>query len=127
MPHPRQHELSLVFLIVTILTGVRWNLKVALICISPIAGHVAHFFVSQPLEFSLMRILFIFIQPTLLSSSLLDPFIPAPPSSTHIYPFYFPILRRYTLNTPVTGFTLNLVLLREGGRIFKENILVIRG
>jgi hypothetical protein len=33
-PHPHQHVLSLEFLILAILIGVRWNLGVVLICIS---------------------------------------------------------------------------------------------
>ena len=40
-PHPRQHVLSPEFFI---LTGVRWNLKVVLICISLMAKDVEHFF-----------------------------------------------------------------------------------
>jgi hypothetical protein len=32
--HPRQHLLSLEFLILAILIGVRWNLRVILICVS---------------------------------------------------------------------------------------------
>jgi hypothetical protein len=43
-PHPRQHLLSLEFLILAILMGVRWNLRVALICISLMTKDIEHFF-----------------------------------------------------------------------------------
>ena len=42
-PHPLQHKLSSLFLILAILTGVRWNLRAVLICISLIAKDVEHF------------------------------------------------------------------------------------
>ena len=44
--------------ILAILRGVRWNLKVFLICISPVDKDVEHLSVSQPFEFPLLRILF---------------------------------------------------------------------
>ena len=41
-PHSPQHGLSVVFLSLAILTGVRWYLKVVLICISLIPKEVEH-------------------------------------------------------------------------------------
>jgi hypothetical protein len=43
-PHPHQHLLLVVFWMATILTGVRWNLSVVLICISFLVRDGKHFF-----------------------------------------------------------------------------------
>jgi hypothetical protein len=43
-PHPRQDLLSPEFLILAILTGVRWNQRVVLICISLMIKDAEHFF-----------------------------------------------------------------------------------
>jgi hypothetical protein len=42
-PHPRQHLLSPEFLDLAILTGVSWNLRVVLICLSLMTWDVEHF------------------------------------------------------------------------------------
>jgi hypothetical protein len=43
-PHPCEHVLPLEVLILAILIGVRWNLRVILICISLMINDLEHFF-----------------------------------------------------------------------------------
>jgi hypothetical protein len=43
-PHPHQHLLLCVLLMIAILTGMRWNLSVVLICISYMVMDIEHFF-----------------------------------------------------------------------------------
>jgi hypothetical protein len=55
-PNPHQQVLLLAFLMMVVLTGVRWNLSVVLICISFMARDGEHFFMCLgPFQFLLLR------------------------------------------------------------------------
>jgi hypothetical protein len=63
-PHPCQHLLSPEFLILAILTGVRWNFRVVLSCISLMTKDSEHFSgASQPFVIPQLRILCLALSP----------------------------------------------------------------
>jgi hypothetical protein len=63
-PHPCPHLLSPKFLILVILTGVRWKRRVVLICISLMTKDIEHFLgASQPFSIPQLKILCLALYP----------------------------------------------------------------
>ena len=70
--HPCQHLLSFVFLIIGVLTGVRWYLTVVLIFISLIISDIEHYFIYLSVRISVTSLLLSFLFVVLFLSFLLD-------------------------------------------------------